>query len=924
MSYPTSRGLLGNTILLLILMFSSNAVASVTRSDLTAAYIYRLAENIQWPNSAGISEYRIHIVDTNRNTSQALKTLTRGKRLHGRPLVVTQSRSTSVPQGVHIVYLAPSRSSAFSDVLRQVQNKHILLVSDGVDNKRQISINLFETTSKQVQFEINKANIINQNLGVNPDIILLGGTEIDVAQLYREGQRQLVKLEQQLKDLDAKRITLQKSAEQATKESQLLAKNLDEQKKAVAIEHQKLQKAEEEALRQQADLARQQSELQRQSALIGQQEKDINIAGQRLKEAESKYLQQQKNLESQQKLVLRLKLAIQDEQQRYRDVLDHTEELKAQIENQEQLVSEKLQKYEQLSEKVQQQESALVEQENKIRERAETIQQQDATINKQVNQLEQQEDTIVTQQNYLIGMGIAFVFGVIQAFFILLNYRAKQKANQQLSQQNLVLEETTKQLTQANKAAEQANLSKTVFLTTMSHELRTPLNAILGFSQLMQRDTSLTGPNKEKLGIINSSGEHLLELINDVLELSKIEAGRIVLNISTFDLHRMLNELESIFRGRLEESQVELKFERDKRVPQYIKADQGRLRQILINLLGNAIKFTEHGEISVKTTFSESGASDQSIRLYFDVSDTGVGIDEQDFGKIFTPFEQAADGAQKEGSTGLGLSISQRFAQLMGGDITFSSQKDVGSTFSVAIKAEEGQQSEVEANQLLPTVESLAPDQGDIRVLVVDDYFTNRLMLNKMLANVGFEVREAADGKQAIDVFKEWHPQLILLDVKMPVMDGTEVTKIIKSMPEGKDVVIIVVSASVFEEQKKHILELGASAYINKPVREDVLFTEIQHHLGVSYLYQQQAEEHTTHKLTRYDIAQLPPDFRHKFYQAIQVGDVAQLGKLAKAASQYAPDIGNGLQAMVDNFELNSMQVLFEQDNEMNGGGDNG
>ncbi len=924
MSYPMSRGLLGITILLIILIVSPYTVASVNRSDLTAAYIYRLAENIQWPNSARISEYRIHIVDTNRNTSQALITLTRGKRLHGRRLVVTQSRSTSVPQGVHIVYLSPSRSSSFSDVLRQVQNKHILLVSDGVDNKRQISINLFENTSKQVQFEINKANIINQNLGVNPDIILLGGTEIDVAQLYREGQRQLVKLEQQLKDLEAKRIALHKSAEQSRKASQLLAKNLEEQKKAVAIEHQKLQNAESEAIRQQSELLSQQNELQRQSALIGKLGKDIEVAGQRFQQAEAKYLLQQKSLESQQKLVLRLKVAIQDEQQRYRDVLQDTEELKAQIKNQEKLVSEKLQKYEQLTEKVQQQQSALVEQENKIRERAATIQEQDATINQQVSQLEQQKDTIVTQQNYIIGMGIAFIFGVIQAFFIFLNYRAKQKANKQLSQQNLVLEETTKQLIEANKAAEQANLSKTVFLTTMSHELRTPLNAILGFSQLMQRDTSLNDSNKEKLGIINSSGEHLLELINDVLELSKIEAGRIVLNTSTFDLHRMLNELENIFRGRLEQSEVVLTFVRDDQVPQYIKADQGRLRQILINLLGNAIKFTKRGEILLKVTLGNSGDCDQSVRLYFDVADTGIGIYEQDFGKIFTPFEQAADGAQQEGSTGLGLSISQRFAQLMGGDITFSSQRGVGSTFSVVIKVRVGQQSDVEASQLLPTVESLAPGQEDIRVLVVDDYFTNRLMLNKMLANVGFKVREAADGKQAIQVFKEWHPQLILLDVKMPVMDGTKVTEIIKSMPEGKDVVIIVVSASVFEEQKKHILELGASAYINKPVREDVLFTEIQQHLGVTYLYQQQTEAHCTHKLTKHDIAQLPIGFRQKFYQAIQVGDVAQLAKLATEASHYEPDIGSALQAMVDNFDLNSLQVLFGGEDEISGGGNNG
>jgi signal transduction histidine kinase/CheY-like chemotaxis protein len=516
-------------------------------------------------------------------------------------------------------------------------------------------------------------------------------------------------------------------------------------------------------------------------------------------------------------------------------------------------------------------------------------------------------------------MGIAVILGVFQVLLILFGYRAKQKANQHLSQQNLLLEKTTQQLTITQKKAQEANRAKTIFLTTMSHELRTPLNAILGFSQLMQRDTSLPDAQREKLNIINTSGEHLLGLINDVLELSKIESGRITLKTDTFDLHRLLDDLENIFTGRLEDKDVQLQFDKGDTLPRLINTDQGKLRQILINLLGNALKFTEQGQIAVKASLvSQTEAGDETslpqLHLRFEVSDSGVGIAQEDYSKIFSPFEQAENGARKEGSTGLGLSISQRYAQLMGGQLTFTSQLGVGSTFCVEITVLAGRPEDEEAALLLPKVASLAPGQEEVRVLVVDDNYSNRLLLNKMLSPVGFSVKEAANGQEAMELFEQWHPHLLLLDVKMPVMDGTEVTRRIRAT--DRDVAIIIVSASVFEEQKQQILELGANAYIRKPVREEQLFTEIKHHLNIDYIYQAPVNKPKERKLRAEDMAELPASLRGAFAEAILVGDIGRLSELVEEVETHDAEIGAALRTMVENFELDTIQSLFSHENQ--------
>jgi len=322
----------------------------------------------------------------------------------------------------------------------------------------------------------------------------------------------------------------------------------------------------------------------------------------------------------------------------------------------------------------------------------------------------------------------------------------------------------------AKEAAEAANRAKSAFLANMSHELRTPLNSILGFAQLLERDNALTSRQRESLEIINRSGEHLLNLINDVLEMSKIEAGRITLNPESFDLHRLLQTLQEMFQIRAEAKRLSLQVEIAPELPQYVLTDEGKLRQVLINLLSNAVKFTETGGVTLR-----AGVHPQSkiknpkskistpYTLYFEVEDTGQGIAPEEIGSLFQPFVQTTSGTQAREGTELGLTISRQFVQLMQGDIYLTSTLGKGSIFRFEVQVTPVEQPEEVAQQVTSgRVLRLAHDQHLYRILVVDDRLENRKLIEQLLQAVGFETRTAANGQEAITSWEAWHPHLHL------------------------------------------------------------------------------------------------------------------------------------------------------------------
>ena len=424
------------------------------------------------------------------------------------------------------------------------------------------------------------------------------------------------------------------------------------------------------------------------------------------------------------------------------------------------------------------------------------------------------------------------------------------EAEQRRAEQFCVIKEAAEE---ARRAAEVANEAKSAFLANMSHELRTPLNAILGFSQIMQRDPALPTGQRENLNIINRSGEHLLILINDILEMSKIEAGRITLSENNFDLYRLLADLESMFRLRTRDKSLQLCFERSLDVPQYIRTDEGKLRQVLINLLSNAVKFTEKGAITLRVNAdrdrdreSLSALSISPLYLLFEVEDTGPGIAPEEQDSIFDVFVQAESGRKaQEGGTGLGLPISRQFVQLMGGELTVESPPSIpptggevrggiphwegrkgfppsggevkggqGSIFRFDIQISQVAATDVQPTQPARRVIGLEPNQPVYRLLVVDDSVDNRKLLVELLEPLGFEIREANNGQESIEVWERWQPDLIWMDMRMPVMDGYEAIRQIKAAPGGQSTIIVALTASAFEKERARVLSTGCDDFV--------------------------------------------------------------------------------------------------------------
>jgi signal transduction histidine kinase len=499
-----------------------------------------------------------------------------------------------------------------------------------------------------------------------------------------------------------------------------------------------------------------------------------------------------------------------------------------------------------------------------------------------------------------------------------------RRLSKQLQEKNEQLQQEIQERRKAEESAAAANRTKSEFLANISHELRTPLNAILGFTQVMNRDSQITAEQREYLGIINRSGEHLLELINDILDLSKIELGQVTLNEKVFDLYRLLDNLEELFQIQAEQKELSLIFIISPNVPQYIKTDEQKLRGCLLNLISNAIKFTHYGHVTVAVEKSQS----IGLNIQFLVSDTGPGISPEEIDILFDAFVQTSAGIAAAEGTGLGLAITKNFVQLMGGEITVDSVIGEGTTFEFNIKLAEANWSE---SLLQPRRRAigLKPGQEPYRILVVDDNKVNRLLLVKLLEPCGFEVRESTNGLEGITLWENWQPHLIWIDTRMPVMGGLEATRQIRLKERERmgeltssTTIIIALTASVFEERRGEILAAGTNDFVRKPFNEEIIFEKIQQHLGVLYCYEDMPPATTTARKLNWigkpdsffleELALMPTTWVADLYEAANKLREESVFELIEQIPDTSALLADALRGLADDFHLDEIVRLTQ------------
>ncbi|OEU62980.1 MAG: hypothetical protein BA870_03365 [Desulfuromonadales bacterium C00003094] len=499
----------------------------------------------------------------------------------------------------------------------------------------------------------------------------------------------------------------------------------------------------------------------------------------------------------------------------------------------------------------------------------------------------------------------------------MMDIRSRLTAEESLHKANLQLKEATTQAEQLAEAAESANRAKSTFLASMSHEIRTPLNAILGYSQLLQKDSDLRSSQREQIQTINRSGDHLLELINDVLELSRIEAGHVTIQNAPLDFRQLMADLASMFKLSCQQKSLQFDMTLAPELPRYLNADRAKVRQVLINLLSNAVKFTDQGHISLQASGSTTDQTNWLITV--DVSDSGNGIDLSEQDKLFKAFEQTSSGRNSGQGSGLGLSISRTFAEQLGGELFLEeSTAGAGSQFRFTFSAQKCAGDEL---QLAPSsnrcqVESIAPQYLPVRALIVEDDTSSRNMLSQTLSVVGFTVEAVTSGEEAIERVSSWQPDLVLMDVQMTGIDGYQTTRRLRSLPNNSEMKIIIVTAGglACDDLSRQTITAGADDFITKPFKTTELYAKLKTLCNIDYLYSPTMIKKTLSSDSPPEpeaVQNLPANLLIALKQAVEHGDMIHFSELLDEVGTSDGALRGYLSTLADRYEYEKLLNLL-------------
>ncbi|WP_084128590.1 YfiR/HmsC family protein [Cellvibrio mixtus] len=742
-------------LLATLLVFVPSVAFALDKQKITVSYLYNFAKNIEWPNQQAMTSFDIGVYGSySPALMDELNVLKQRVKLRNLPITVTQVNRVDSLGKYHLVYVEQVSAKTISDIYDALEGKPILLVTHAYDNKQLVMINLVPTGDDRLKFEVNKSNIINHGLTPLPELILNGGTEIDVARLYREGQASLVALQKQLQGREKalNELTLSIQKQQAATDqlqAQMTTLNQNIQKSDALIAEQKLQ------------LQNQQTQIE---ASTLERENLLREVAQRTQEL--------------------------DEQQQ------HLNTIRAEIDTRE----------------------------KRLTYLNNTIQSQEDIIHKQKAAIVDLDELVDSQKVALRYLWGSVILGALLIVTVLIAYTVKRRDNQRLAAHSQDLQMARDRLAIAKRKAEDASQAKSEFLSLMSHELRTPLQAIIGYTEVVIEELNLIDDEhhvKDLTRVITNS-ERLLKLINGVLDLAKIESGRMDLDLTEVKLSSLVDEAVGTVAPLLERNAIRLLMDVDdgEFLP---KADPEKLLHILINLLGNAIKFAPNGQVRIK-------AYHQPKRIYISVADSGIGISAEQQAGIFDPFKQADSGTtRKFQGSGLGLSITRQLCELMGGSIRVESELGAGAKFIVELPLPI---SPVAANKIKNDVDDILPlapttpavTEGEHVVMIDDDPAFLDIMARTIRAE-GYEVHTASDAESGWRLIQSVKPQVITLDLLLPDQHGWILFERIKDDPDVRDIPVIVVSMI---EERKRFNRQPAEEYLTKPVKRETLKLAIQ------------------------------------------------------------------------------------------------